>query len=346
MKTQEDSARRRFLADVSLLPLLLLRVPGARAASNARDPLGSPQNAFGPQSTAEDVTAGLDLRGRTMLLTGCSSGIGLETLRVLVLRGAHVYGLAPTLEKAQNACNAAMGTGIAGQATPMGCNHVDFADIVRCTDAIQKQGTPLDALICNAGINLQRLEQVNGIEKDFVVNHLAHFIQVNRLLNLVKRAPQGRIVVVGSGAYELAKSGIEFDNLSGERDYDFLRMYAQSKLANGLFARELARRLCGTAVTSNLLNPGFVDTPMNRNLVGTFLPKDFDFSKAKTVAQGAATSCYLTTHPSLSTVSGAYFENCQLSTPKGYLLDNAMATKLWTMSEQLTQPYLGYQSPR
>src|SRR5580698_3079894 len=170
---------------------------------------------FDGKSTAEEVTAGLDLRGRTALITGCSSGIGQETLRVLVLRGARVYGLAPTLAKAESGCAAARTTQAKGTAIALACDHTDFPSIVGCADAVRKLGTPLDMFICNAGINLQRLERVNGIEKDFVVNHLGHFILVNRLLGLVEKAQQGRIIVVGSGASVYASAGIEFDNLSG-----------------------------------------------------------------------------------------------------------------------------------
>ena len=312
--------------------------------TRSRAAAGAPRvpGRFDRNSTAEDVTAGMDLTGKTILITGCSSGIGKETLRVLVLRGAHVYGLAPTLDKAESGCAAARGPGIPGTATPFACEHTDFASIVSCADAVQGLGSPIDVLICNAGINLQRLEQVNGIEKDFVVNHLGHFILVNRMLGLVKAAPQGRILVVGSGASDYAPAaGIEFDNLSGERDYDFMKMYGQSKLANGLFAHELARRLKGTAATANVLTPGVVDTPMNRNLVGSsVIPKDFDFRKLKTVAQGAATACYVATSPDLKGVSGQYFEDCRSIKPGAHMLDDGLAARLWTVSEELTRPYL------
>jgi NAD(P)-dependent dehydrogenase (short-subunit alcohol dehydrogenase family) len=175
-----------------------------------------------------------------------------------------------------------------------------------------------------------------------VINHLGHFILVNRLLNRVRAAPQGRIVVVGSGATFFApKSGIEFDNLSGERDYDMMKMYGQSKLANGLFVHELAHRLKGTATTANVLTPGVVDTPMNRNLAGTnVIPADFDFKKLKTVGQGAATTCYVATSPDLRGVSGEYFEDCHRQTPGAAMRDSALAARLWTVSEQLTRPYL------
>jgi NAD(P)-dependent dehydrogenase (short-subunit alcohol dehydrogenase family) len=335
----QNVSRRSLLSGIVALALsnvLNSRSRTATAASSAD--LGR----FGKQSTAEEVTAGRDLSQKTALVTGCSSGIGQETLRVLVLRGAQVYGLAPTLEKAESGCAAARGIGIKGRAIPFACDHTDFSSIVACTDAVLKRGAQIDMLICNAGVNLQRLEQVNGIEKDFVINHLGHFILVNRLLGQVKAAPQGRIVVVGSGASVYAsKAGIEFDNLSGERDYDFMKMYGQSKLANGLFARELARRLKGTTTTTNVLTPGVVDTQMNRSLAGTtVIPADFDFKKLKSVAQGAATTCYVATSPDLKAVSGAYFEDCHRVTPEPHMLDDAMAARLWAVSENLTEAYL------
>jgi NAD(P)-dependent dehydrogenase (short-subunit alcohol dehydrogenase family) len=331
--------RRNLIAATALLALASLSNSRSSAAGSSS---GAAPRRFDGHNTAEEVTAEVDLTGKTALVTGCSSGIGQETLRVLVLRGAHVYGLAPTLERAESGCAAARGPRIRGSATPFGCDHTDFASIVACADAIQRLDRPIDVLICNAGINLQRLEQVNGIEKDFVVNHLGHFILVNRLLSLVRSAPQGRIIVVGSGAsFYAPAAGIEFDNLSGERDYDFMKMYGQSKLANGLFAHELARRLKGTTTTANVVIPGVVDTPMNRNLAGSrVIPTDFDFKKLKSVAQGAATACYVATSSDLKGVSGKYFEDCRITTPGTHMLDDAMAARLWAVSQKLTHAYL------
>src|ERR1700733_914545 len=293
------------------LAMAVWQALGLEARARAASPAAS-SGQFDGKSTAEEVTAGLDLRGRTALITGCSSGIGQETLRVLVLRGARVYGLAPTLAKAESGCAAARVPEAKGTAIAFACDHTDFPSIVSCADAVRQRGAPIDMFICNAGINLQRLEQVNGIEKDFVVNHLGHFILINRLSGLVKEAHQGRIVVVGSGASVYASAGIEFDNLSGERDYDFMRMYGQSKLANGLFSRELARRLRRTRVPANIVTPGVVDTPMNRNLAGSsVIPADFDFKKLKSVAQGAATNCYVATSSDVNGISGQYFEDCR-----------------------------------
>lgn len=336
---RQSITRRMVIAGATAYGLSALLNAPARPAERSAS---AGANRFDKNSTAEDVTAGMDLREKTALITGCNSGIGLETMRVLVLRGANVYGLAPNLEKARSACAAVTGAGIKGSASPFACDHTDFSSIAACADAVQKLGRPIDMLICNAGVIMQKLEQVNGIEKDFVINHLGHFILVNRLQNRVRAAPRGRVVVVGSGAtYFAPKSGIEFDNLSGERDYDMMKMYGQSKLANGLFVHELAQRLKGTPATANVLTPGVVDTPMNRNLAGTnVIPADFDFKKLKTVGQGAATTCYVATNPALNGVSGEYFEDCHRQAAGAQMRNDALAARLWTVSEQLTRPYL------
>src|SRR5580698_2521939 len=137
------------------LAMAVWQALGLEARARAASPAAS-SGQFDGKSTAEEVTAGLDLRGRTALITGCSSGIGQETLRVLVLRGARVYGLAPTLEKAASGCSAALAPGLKGEAVPFACDHTDFPSIVGCAEAVRGLGAPLDIVICNAGINLQR----------------------------------------------------------------------------------------------------------------------------------------------------------------------------------------------
>jgi len=302
-------------------------------------PAGVPLSTFGEHSTAEEVTANVDLTGKTVLITGVNSGLGEETMHVLASRGAHVIGSARSIDKAREACANAP-----GKTTPVSLDLADFATIKTCADEVRALGMPLDALICNAGIMaLPQLEQVNGIERHFVVNHLGHFILVNRLLDQVRAAPQGRVVVVSSMGYRWAPAaGIEFDNLSGARDYQPNRAYGQSKLANGLFSFELARRLQGTAATSNSLHPGVINTNLGRHfpawkraaagLIGwTFM---------KSTAQGAATTCYLASAPALAGVSGRYFEDCNPVVPGGHMEDAAMAAKLWEVSSELTAPYL------
>ena len=175
------------------------------------------------------------------------------------------------------------------------------------------------------------------------MNHLGHFILINRLLNLVVAAPQGRVVVVGSQTYNWAPpEGIQFDNLAGTGGYSWKQAYGQSKLANGLFSRELARKLSETSATSNSLHPGVINTKLWRHRSWRSklawmisLPKNM-----KTPEQGAATSVYLASNPTLSEVSGHYFKDCQAESPGGEMQNDAMATKLWSVSEELTRKFL------
>jgi len=324
--------RRRFLERATLLAIA--SYAGRASAQDAA------RSSFPADATAEQVTAGIDLTGKTIVVTGCNSGIGLETMRVLALRGAHVIGTARTLERGQEAC-----ASIEGKATPVVLELSDFDSVVACAAAIRELTPAIDALVCNAGVLLTELEQVRGLETQFVVNHLGHFILVNRLLDRVTAAPQGRVVVVGSVAHQqVPPGGIQFDNLSGqgwER-----QAYGHSKLANGLFSFELAKRLQGTRATSNSLHPGVVATNIMRNL--NFTPPagggnrgggggGFTFEQP---AQGAATSCYLASHPSLAGVTGLYFVDCNPAEPSALQKDPAIAARLWQVSEELTRPYL------
>jgi NAD(P)-dependent dehydrogenase (short-subunit alcohol dehydrogenase family) len=289
----------------------------------------TPRSAFTRNSTAEEVTAGLDLSGQTALVTGCNSGIGFETMRVLALRGAHVIGTARTLEKGRDACSQ-----VKGKTTPVALELTDFNSIVACADVVQAMKIAIDMLILNAGIVLGDWQQVNGLEKQFVVNHLGHFILTQRLLDTVKAAAQGRVVVVGSGNHRDApEGGIQFDDLSGKRWSG--KGYAHSKLANGLFSLELARRLQGTRATSNCLSPGPVDTNIRRHVPASSAPPNL-----KSPAQGAATVCYVAAAPALAKVSGEYFVDCNPAPQAPYQTDRAMAARLWDVSTQLTRKYL------
>jgi NAD(P)-dependent dehydrogenase (short-subunit alcohol dehydrogenase family) len=213
-----------------------------------------------------------------------------------------------------------------------------------CAAQVRALGMPLDVLMCNAGIMaLPELEQVNGIEKQFAVNHLGHFLLVNLLLPQVQAATQGRVVVMSSSAYKWAPpSGIEFDNLSGTRDYTPNKAYGQSKTANGLFALQLARRFAGTAATANAVNPGPVDTNLPRHYPGwqrAILGVISGFI-LKPVEVGAATQCYVATAPALAAVSGHYFEDCNPRVPGGQMQNAQLAEKLWQVSAELCAKYL------
>ena len=333
-----SATRRRLL---KLAPAVAVAPYIAACGSGEELPLPPdvPISPFDSNSTAEEVTAGIDLTGKTALVTGCNSGIGHETMRVLALRGAHVLGSARTAEKAEIAC-----ASVAGRTTPLVIELTDFAGIVAAADQVKQMDQPIDMLICNAGVmEIQELEQVNAIEKQFVVNHLGHFILVNQLLEQVIDAPQGRIVNVSSGsAVRLApEQGIEFDNLSGERGYDPGRAYGQSKLANVLFTLELARRLADTNATANALRPGVIPTNLGRHLPSwqVWMLKTVGKPFTKTIPQGAATTCYVATSPALSKTSGYYFNHCNPHRPGGHTENTELARKLWTVSEQLTTGY-------
>lgn len=303
-------------------------------------PAGVPLSPYTSKTTAEEVTEGLDLSGRTVLVTGVTSGIGLETMRVLALRGAHVIGTGRSLDKAAAAC-----ASVPGRTTPLALELTDFPSVVACTDAVRAMDVPLDAIVCNAGVMaLPNLEQVNGLEKQFVTNHLGHFLLVNRLLDRVQAAPQGRVVVVSSSALKWADpAGIEWDNLSGERDYSPQRAYGQSKLANNLFTIELARRFAGTPATANCMNPGAVLTELQRHAPGwaVTLGRWVGPAFMKMPAEGASTTCYLAAHPLVTTVSGHYFIDCNPVSLGGNPEDPAMAARLWDVSAELVRPYLG-----
>ena len=291
---------------------------------------------FGYGSTAEDVTRGLSLAGKTILVTGCNSGLGLETLRVLAMRGAHVVGTARTLDKAAAACRS-----VGGKTTPLACELTDPASVRACVAAVTASGLKLDAIIANAGIMaLPALELVAGYEKQFFTNHIGHFILVTGLLDSL--APNGRVVMLTSALHASAPpGGIAFDNLDGAKGYKSWTAYGQSKMANLLFAKELARRFTGTARTANAVHPGVIfDTNLTRS---TGIP---GFAKSigvgignllvlKTIPQGAATQCFVAVHPSASGVSGKYFSDSTVSRSRADGDDAALAKRLWEVSTEI-----------
>lgn len=290
---------------------------------------------FGYGSTAEDVTAGLDLCGKTILVTGVTSGLGLETARVLAERGARIVGLARTAEKASAAMRA-----LPNAPVPVACDLADLATVRAAVATVRGLGVKLDAVICNAGIMaLPKLEQRDGYELQFFTNHVGHFVLVTGLLDDL--ADDGRVVMLSSNAHtDVPAGGIEFDNLSGELRYD-RRTYGQSKLANLLFAKELARRFAGTRRTANAVHPGVVQTNLGRHMagwlqrvvaVGFWLVGPLFI---KTAAQGAATQCYVAVHPGAATSNGEYFADSNAAVPGALALDAGLATRLWEETERI-----------
>jgi WW domain-containing oxidoreductase len=259
-------------------------------------------------------------------------------MRVLALRGAHVIGAARTLEKAQGACSS-----VKGETTPLVLELTDLPGIVAAANEVMAMDRAVDMLVLNAGIMaLPEARQANGVEMQFADNHLGHFLFANRLRDAVVAAQQGRIVVVSSAAHAWGPDeGIQFDNLSGEKDYDPRQAYGQSKVANGLFSREMARRLADTNATSNSLHPGVIRTKLTRHL-----PEEVRAQRAasdypyKSIEQGAATTCYVATSPDLDRVTGYYFSDSNPAMPNEHMQDDELAAKLWAVSEELTSDYL------
>ncbi|MBC8068610.1 MAG: SDR family oxidoreductase, partial [Deltaproteobacteria bacterium] len=272
------------------------------------------------------------LAGKTFMVTGCNSGLGLETLRVLVLRGARVIATARSLDKAESAC-----ASVGGETVPLACELSEPASVRACVAAVQQLGLQLAAIICNAGIMaLPKLETKHGFELQFFTNHIGHFILVTGLLDQL--APDGRVVMLSSDVHKIApKAGIELDNLDGARGYGGWRNYGQSKLANILFAKQLTRRFAGTQRTANAVHPGVIATNLSRHMnpVGAALQRAFGPLFLKSVPQGAATEVFVATHPSLAGVSGEYFADCNVAKPRADANDAALAEQLWDASERI-----------
>jgi len=296
---------------------------------------------FDSKAPAEEVTQGLDLTGRRYVVTGCNSGLGYETCRVLALRGATIVGLARTLEKAQNALD-----DLSIEGTAVACELSDLTSVAAAVDSISVFG-PIDGLIANAGIMaLQDLQQIEGFERQFFTNHIGHFALVTGLIDQLSL--DARVVMLSSGAHRMAPDeGIEFDNLSGASGYEPWKAYGQSKLANLMFARSLAKRFEGSQRTANSVHPGVIDTNLGRHVPNKAAMYERLKPHLKTTEQGASTQCFVATHPSLASVTGTYFSDNRAVEPvHPKANDDAIAERLWTESETIVAKVLGSSLPR
>jgi WW domain-containing oxidoreductase len=281
---------------------------------------------FGRRTTADQVLAGIDLTGKHLLVTGCNSGLGYETLNAFAANGAAVIGLARTLEAASRACAQASPACI-----PVGCDLSNFDSIAAAVETLHGLSIPLDAVVANAGIaNLPSLETRYGVERQFLTNHLGHFMLVNGITDLL-RDGTARIVMVSSRASvaQAPAEGIMFDNLDGSRFYDPAVFYAQSKLANALYAKELSRRLAPRGIAANSVDPGAARTRIRKGLFSRLL--------AKSAAQAAATQALLAASPAAARISGEYWVNCKISPGNALLQDIVLARRLWDASQDIVE---------
>lgn len=299
---------------------------------------------FNKNSTAEQVTEGIDLSGKTIVMTGVNSGLGLESMRVLAMRGAHVIGLARTLEKATQACSS-----VAGKTTPLACELSDLDSVKQCAEQINAMGIAIDVVICNAGIMaLPELTLKEGVELQFLTNHLGHFLLVYLLQDRLKQAQAGRIVMLSSAGHQLTvKGGINFENLDGSKGYNGWKFYGQSKLANLLTAKAFDERLKDSGVRANAVHPGVINTNLPRNLGGVlglafkipFAGKILDVF-GKTIPKGSSTQCYVATSPRLENVGGKYFADNDEEKTSYYGSHKPLADKLWDYSVEFIKPYI------
>ncbi len=287
---------------------------------------------FGYASTAVDICAELDLTGKNIVITGANAGLGLETAKAMAAKGAHIIALARTIEKGTAAC-AEIGHG----ATAVVCELSDPASIRACVETLKTLGKKIDVILCNAGISsTPELDKQNGIEATYFTNHVGHFMLVTGLLDSL--SDDGRVVMVSSMIHAQSyDGGIQFDNLSGDAEYNGNKCYGQSKLANLLFAKELARRFEGTNKIANSVHPGAIPTDIARRMnagIANAVNAVFKFF-CKDVPQGASTQTYAAVHPAAAAHNGAYFRDCNVATPSKHAQDIDLGIRLWDETEKL-----------
>ncbi|RVT91326.1 SDR family NAD(P)-dependent oxidoreductase [Sphingomonas crocodyli] len=310
---------------------------------------------FGPASTAADVMAGIDLAGRTAIVTGGYSGLGLVSALALARAGASVIVPARDVGKARAALEGQAGITLA---------EMDLADpgsIVRFARDFLETGQPLSILINSAGVMATPLfRDADGHEGQFAVNHLGHYRLVCAVWPALV-AGAGRVVSVSSRGHQIAP--VMFDDIDFRiRAYDKWVAYGQSKTANALFARGLDRRGAAAGVRAFSLHPGQILTDLARHLsteeIDSFDARDADGKPRvdpelgmKTVEQGAATQLWCATSPMLAGMGGVYCEDCDIAGinqseigRKGvaaWAADDEAAERLWAISEHWTGMTIG-----
>jgi NAD(P)-dependent dehydrogenase (short-subunit alcohol dehydrogenase family) len=313
---------------------------------------------FGATSTTDDVLEGVDLRGKRVLVTGVSAGLGVETARALASHGAEVVGAARDLAKAKSAtaevrADAANGGGL----ELVELDLASLASVRACAEALVADRRPFDVVIANAGVMRTPFgHTADRFETQFGTNHLGHFVLVNRIASLI--APGGRLVNLSSSGHRY--SDVDLDDPNFERTpYDPTVAYGRSKTANILFAVEFDRRHRSHGVRATALHPGGILTELGRHLQPGELEGTVERINAqltaegrppfqfKTIPQGAATSVWAAFVAPAEEVGGRYCEDCQVSqvteglispvSPgvRPYALDPGHAKALWARSEEL-----------
>jgi retinol dehydrogenase-14 len=282
------------------------------------------------------MTTSQALAGKTVLITGANSGIGLWTARGLASHGAEIILVCRDATRGKTALADIAGSATA-KPTLLIADLFSQPAIHQLAADVRSRFDHLDVLVNNVGDVFSKRELTpDGIEKTFALNHLAPFLLTNLLLDLIKTAPQGRVVAVSS---EVHAGKLDWDNLQSEKSHQFFKAYAVTKTENILFTYELARRLSGTNVTANAVSPGPSRTGFGDNLTGvaSAFPKIMKkmpfFHSAE---KGARVVIYAAAEPTLAATTGQFFMNSKPRKSKPITHDLVAATRLWRVSTELT----------
>ncbi len=277
--------------------------------------------------------------GRTVVVTGASSGIGKATAAALAGAGAHTVITARDRGRGQQAADDIRRASGSDAVELVLFDLGDLASVRSGAAELLERCPQINVLVNNAGLVLSdRRETSDGYEATFAINHLGPFLLTQLLTDRLVSSAPARIVNVTSDAHKSARGGLDFDDLQSTRGYKGMKAYGRSKLANILFTTELARRLAGTGVTANCCHPGVVATGFARDgdtsgvlAFGIKLIKPFVLTPEK----GARTSVYLASSPEVADVSGRYFVKCKEADPTAAAGDPEAAARLWAASEEL-----------
>lgn len=316
---------------------------------------------FGATSTTDDVLSGVNLKGKRILVTGVSAGLGVETARSLAAHGAQVVGAARDLNKAEGAT-----TQVRKDAAANGGSfeliELDLANLNRvraCAHGLLAKGEPFDVVIANAGVMATPFgHTADGFETQFGTNHLGHFVLVNRIASLIRDG--GRLINLSSSGHRYGN--VDLDDPNFERTpYEPFVAYGRSKTANILFAVAFDERHRSRGIRAAAVHPGGIHTELGRHVDPSRLEKIIEQinqqlaaeGKApfqlKTIPQGAATSVWAGVVASADKIGGRYCENCHVGKTvpddatitavsegvRGYALDAKSAAALWKKSEEL-----------
>ena len=274
------------------------------------------------------------LQNKTAIVTGANSGMGMATVRALSDMGAKVIMLCRSEKRGTEALEKLSSEKYRDLELIL-CDLGNYDSIRAFANIVRRGYDHIDILVNNAGfISLDRQETGEGLERQFGINHIGHFLLTMSLLDLMGEG--GRIVNIASGAHKTGK--IHFDDINLTKGFNVIKAYSQSKLANVLFTRELARRIKDRGITVNCCHPGAVATNIG-------IDRDTGFGKTvtrllkpffQTPEQGARTAIFLASDDSVSDVTGEYFYKCRIAKSSKRSKDMELAKKLFEFSEELT----------